>query len=203
MTATPIRRLLFCCRPFAIIRLIAKIVVYAFNRKPKRFSSHVCKEILKAEPAFTHCNPTRSIIAITGSARIPAPIQHSRPCLIFSRPMAFTTVPMSWFSSVFERRDTSTPARLSVPHPKRVISDKCDVSTITLTPTASGFFSAAFRKAGRIRDYNKASKSLSDQRYSCGSRHGIGSFNVVFGCASVSPGRTFEFMEFGYVCNPK
>jgi hypothetical protein len=127
-------------RPTAVVRLIADVVVAAFQRAAERTWAHVGNEVLKREPSLTDRNALPSVVAETGNVWVPAAAQHRGPDRVFRRPSNFAARPMvgSQFLAeattaigvAFEKlrgsREMFIPARASAaPHNAAIVSKLC------------------------------------------------------------------------------
>lgn len=87
--------LLVNCRPSAIFRGVARIVVNSVERMAIRSFPHISQKVLKLHPSFTNRNSTAAVILEISMRWIKASLLHCRPRLVSWSFKPSSCVPMS------------------------------------------------------------------------------------------------------------
>lgn len=70
--------------PFAVLRPVALVVVFSFDRHAWRSRPHVREEVREPVPAFAYRNPASPIVGVAGACGPVASFQHGAPNSVFS-----------------------------------------------------------------------------------------------------------------------
>lgn len=180
-------RLLFLCRPLAIILGITKRIVLALQGEILVALSHVLQKVFKGvEPSVTNRDAATAVQVVGVGVRVSTSSFHCRPRTVSST--SGLSVRNSFYLCEFCGQ---TATRSSATRSQALIGGDFTLSAIAKAK-AQVSFAGVFWKF--LNDF-KPSKCLTYERYFLG--HGIGVFNVVFSggrpattgahCVSITP----------------
>lgn len=73
--------------PYAVTGFVIPIHINPLNTMPPGgATAHVSQERFKVIPLRTHGNPASTVMLVTSTVRVPAPLAHPRPDSVFGRP---------------------------------------------------------------------------------------------------------------------
>lgn len=193
--ASRISGLFLSSGPSAITRFVISVVVNAIQGKPGRCFSHVREKTSEIIPSCTDRNSTSSITMKRIFLRIIAAFNHVSPHNHSFTRLIINTVSMNKTSgSCCFSSQTSTGS--GKPTYEVVIGLNSSFTTFTETRTCWVKKSGTANFVSGVTNHFQSSKLATDEGFF--SRHGIGSFSVVF--SSGRPATTGAHCDYDLMC---
>ena len=169
-----ISSLLLGCLPSAIAAFVIAAIVDSSNAQAGWSFPHISQKGFELQPAFTHLNPTTTVIRPLLSVWIATSLDQGSPCIVGAGAVSING------ASMFEATDplpTRAATGFCIPGNERSESNDRRVTAVAHTFHPSECVPVRISSPWSFRNHFEASKSPTDHGQCC--RHGIGYFNVV------------------------